>query len=52
MVFKSYNKVKKRSVSAPRVKWWRENAAKLSKRIKIEGSWKLNGVFEGLLKRY
>jgi len=37
-------KAKKRSVSAARVKWWnltKENAFKLSEKIKSEASWKL-----------
>ena len=38
------SKVKKRSVGDTRIKWWnltRETVAKLSKQIKVEGSWKL-----------
>ena len=43
MEFKGF-KAKKRNVSVPRVRWWnltRENATKLSNRIKSEASWKV-----------
>jgi len=43
MEFKGF-KAKKRNVSVPRVRWWnltRENATRLSDRIKSEASWKV-----------
>jgi len=43
LVIKSF-KAKKRSVGVARVRWWnlsRENAIKLSEKIKLEVSWKL-----------
>jgi len=35
--------MKKRSIKDPRVRWWnltRENAPKLSEKVKAKGSWK------------
>jgi len=43
LVFKSF-RVKKRRVGDARIRWWdinKEKAAKLSEKIKREGSWKL-----------
>jgi len=56
IMFKSFN-VKKRSVGMARVIWWnltKENATKLSERMKSEANWKLvedaDAMWEGMTK--